>query len=120
MFSNYFYTFETLFNHKYPACTAKAGRRIDSSFNIIDMTDFSATSLTSQVRGLLGKAAGVTGDNYPECLGMMICTNAPFVFSACWKIVKGFLDERTVSKIKIKGSDYKKTLLEYVDADKLP
>jgi hypothetical protein len=120
MFTNYFYGFETLFNHKYPACSAVAQRRIDNSFNIIDMTDFGATSLTSQVRGILSKCAAITGDNYPECLGMMICTNAPFVFSACWKIVKGFLDERTVSKIKIKGSDYPKALLEFIDADKLP
>jgi hypothetical protein len=41
-------------------------------------------------------------------------------FTAVWAVVKGFLDEKTREKIQIKGSDYKKTLLKYVDADQLP
>jgi hypothetical protein len=39
-------------------------------------------------------------------MGAMFVVNAPFVFSACWSIVKGFLDEKTVAKIKILGGSY--------------
>lgn len=86
----------------------------------MDMTGFSATMMSSQVRGLLSVAAKVAGDNYPENMGCMYVVNAPFVFSACWSIVKGFLDERTAAKIKIIGGSFQKPLLELVEAHNLP
>jgi hypothetical protein len=64
------------------------------------------------VRGLLKLAANVSGDNYPENMGALYVVNTPFVFSACWSVVKGFLDERTVLKIKIIGGSFQKPLLE--------
>ena len=45
--------------------------------------------------------------------------NAPYLFSTVWAIVKGWLDEKTKEKIQIKGGDYKKHLLNYIDADQL-
>ena len=53
MLSQYALAFESLFNHRYPSCSAVKGERIDQSFTILDMTDFSATMMTSQVRALL-------------------------------------------------------------------
>jgi len=41
-------------------------------------------------------------------------------FSAAWSVVKGFLDERTVAKIKILGGSFQKPLLEVIDAENLP
>ena len=32
--------------------------------------------------------------------------NSPWVFSGVWRLVKGMLDKRTVSKIEFVGSDY--------------
>ena len=84
------------------------------------MTDFTAGKLTAEVRGLLKGASKISGDNYPECLGNMYVTNAPFVFTACWKICKAFVDERTQKKISIKGSDYQKYLLEAIEKENLP
>lgn len=95
MYTNYFYSFEKLFNFRYPACSAKKGSRVEQSTTIVDMTGFGMTSMTSQVRELIRTSAKVTGDNYPENMGCMFVINAPFVFSAAWSIVKGFLDERT-------------------------
>ena len=63
------------------------------------MTDFSATMMNSQVRAILKSAADIASNNYPENMGATFVVNAPFVFSACWSIVKGFLDERTRNKI---------------------
>ena len=81
------------------------------------MTDFYASKMNSETRGIFSDASAITSNNYPENLGMMFVINAPFVFSACWSIAKTFLDERTVKKIQIVGSSYQKLLLEHVDAD---
>lgn len=37
-----------------------------------------------------------------------------------WAVVKPFLDSKTAAKFHLLGSDYQKTLLQYVDADQLP
>ena len=36
----------------------------------------------------------------------MFIVNAPFIFSAIWAIVKGFIDEKTRKKINIMGGKY--------------
>ena len=50
----------------------------------------------------------------------MYIVNAPFLFTAIWTIVKGFIDEKTRKKINIIGGSYKKTLLAAVEAENLP
>lgn len=50
----------------------------------------------------------------------MYIVNAPFIFTAIWAIVKGFIDEKTRKKINIMGGSYKKTLLKAVDPENLP
>ncbi len=50
----------------------------------------------------------------------MYIVNAPFIFTAIWAIVKGFIDEKTRKKISIMGGKYKKTLLAAVPAANLP
>ena len=50
----------------------------------------------------------------------MFIVNAPFIFSAIWAIVKGFIDEKTRKKINIIGGKYQKKLLAAVDAENLP
>ena len=42
------------------------------------------------------------------------------VFSALYAIIKGFLDERTRSKVRIIGSNYQPVLLENISAENLP
>ena len=50
----------------------------------------------------------------------MYIVNAPFIFTAIWAIVKGFIDEKTRKKISIIGGSYKKTFLEAIDSKNLP
>jgi len=73
-----------------------------------------------KVRGLVKYASKISQDNYPEQLGQMMVVNAPWGFSSIWSIVSAWLDEKTREKIQIKGSDYTKSLLKYVDEDQLP
>ena len=53
-------------------------------------------------------------------MGNLFITNAPMLFSGIWAIVKGFLDEKTRSKIKILGSNYLQTLEQFVDRADIP
>ncbi|XP_077297895.1 SEC14-like protein 2 [Arctopsyche grandis] len=61
--------------------------------------------------------------NYPEILKMCHIVNTPKVFSLAFAIVKKFINEYTMSKIKIHKADPKKwqpVLLETIDPDQLP
>ena len=69
---------------------------------------------------LLKIASVIGSDYYPEILGQMYIVNAPYLFTGVWSIVKGFLDERTVAKIRIMSNGHKEVLLEVIDADILP
>ena len=53
-------------------------------------------------------------------MGQCFVVNAPMVFSALYAIIKGFLDERTRSKVRIIGANYQPILLEHIDAANLP
>lgn len=46
-------------------------------------------------------------------------TNAPWVFTGIWAIVKTFLDEKTRKKIIMVGGKTTKELLKYIDEDQL-
>ena len=53
-------------------------------------------------------------------MGKFYIINAPYLFSTVWALIKPWLDEVTVSKIKILGSGYKAELLAQIPAENLP
>lgn len=64
--------------------------------------------------------AQVVQDYYPETLGVCYVVNAPRTVVALWSIVKGFLDERTRSKVRILRANSTQVLLENIPAENLP
>ncbi|XP_011561304.3 SEC14-like protein 2 [Plutella xylostella] len=61
--------------------------------------------------------------NYPEILKICYIVNAPKVFSLAFSIIKKFMHEYTISKIKIYSSDQKKwrpEVFKTIDKDQLP
>ncbi|KAJ0180732.1 hypothetical protein K1T71_004136 [Dendrolimus kikuchii] len=61
--------------------------------------------------------------NYPEILKTCFIVNAPKVFALAFSVVKKFMHEYTISKIKIYGSDARKwqsQILQIVDKDQIP
>lgn len=50
----------------------------------------------------------------------MFVVNAPMLFAGVWAVCKGFLDEKTRAKIKIIGSTFLPTLVEFIDLAKIP
>ena len=53
---------------------------------------------------------------------MTFIINAPWIFDTVWNLVKMWMDEVTVNKIKIfkSGKDYKSALFEYIDPSNIP
>jgi hypothetical protein len=49
-------------------------------------------------------AAAPLQNNFPEHLGCMFMINTPLLFRGFWSVIKGFLDERTLAKIKVGGA----------------
>eukprot|EP00601_Ochromonadales_sp_CCMP2298_P026825 CAMPEP_0173273186 /NCGR_PEP_ID=MMETSP1143-20121109/1768_1 /TAXON_ID=483371 /ORGANISM="non described non described, Strain CCMP2298" /LENGTH=216 /DNA_ID=CAMNT_0014209905 /DNA_START=525 /DNA_END=1176 /DNA_ORIENTATION=+ len=55
--------------------------------------------------------------HYPDTLAKLLLIDAPFLFSACWAIIRGWLDPVTANKVQfIKKSD----LSKFFDVETLP
>lgn len=111
--------YEQTIRFRFPACSKKAGQEIEQSCTILDLQGVSLFSF-SQVASFVRNLSKISQDYYPESLGNMFIINAPMLFSSIWSLIKPFLDEVTVNKIKIIGSNYKSTLFEYIDPENLP
>jgi hypothetical protein len=84
----------------------------EESFCIIfDMSAFSMRCMDYEAVRLL---VDILQLNYPDTLGKALVVNAPFIFSACWAIIKMWLDPVTAAKVEfIKAAQ----LPEYVDPE---
>jgi len=92
---HYVMEYELLMKHKFPACSALKGERVNQGLTLMDMTGGSVSTANSQTYGLCKLAAQVGSDYYPEIMGNLFVINAPMLFSGIWAVVKGFLDEKT-------------------------
>ncbi|KAF4679665.1 cytosolic factor, phosphatidylinositol/phosphatidylcholine transfer protein [Perkinsus olseni] len=106
--------YEELIAYRLPACG------VDKTCTIIDLKGLGLKQFTPQVKNMMQKLAKVANDNYPEVLGTMFVVNAPFIFTAIWKVVSPMVDPITRSKIVVLGSNYKPTLHNVVDPSQLP
>ena len=64
--------------------------------------------------------AKLAQDYYPEVLGKLYVVNAPVLVSGIWSVIKGWIDEKTRSKINILGSNFHKQIFEFCDHDQIP
>lgn len=55
--------------------------------------------------------------NYPECLGVLLIHNAPWIFQGIWKIIHGWLDPVVAAKVHFTNG--RAGLEEYIAADHL-
>ncbi|KAK1317277.1 hypothetical protein QJS10_CPA05g02015 [Acorus calamus] len=58
--------------------------------------------------------------NYPEKTDTYYIVNVPYVFSACWKVVKPLLQERTRRKVQVLQGCGRDELLKIMDYASLP
>jgi hypothetical protein len=59
-------------------------------------------------------------NNYPETMGTLFIINSPWLFTTCWRMVKPLLNEVTLEKIHILGSDYMEELKKHIPEENIP
>ncbi|KAL8195607.1 hypothetical protein R6Q57_026010 [Mikania cordata] len=101
-----------------PSATKKFERHISTCVKVLDMTGLKLSHL-SQIK-LQTVIASIDDLNYPEKTDTYYIVNAPYVFSACWKVVKPLLQERTRKKIQVLSGCGKDDLLKIMDYESLP
>jgi hypothetical protein len=56
----------------------------------------------------------------PSHVSSSTISQAPYLFSTVWSLIKPWLDEVTVSKISILGKGYKADLIKQIEEPNLP
>ncbi|XP_034220355.1 SEC14 cytosolic factor-like isoform X3 [Prunus dulcis] len=82
-----------------PSATKKYGQYIGTCVKVLDMTGLRLSAL-NQIK-LLTVISTIDDLNYPEKTDTYYVVNVPYIFSACWKVVKPLLQERTRRKIQV-------------------
>ncbi|XP_074582554.1 phosphatidylinositol/phosphatidylcholine transfer protein SFH2-like isoform X1 [Curcuma longa] len=101
-----------------PAATKKYQRYIGTCIKVLDMTGLKLSAL-GHIK-LLTLIATLDDLNYPEKTQTYYVVNAPYVFSACWKVVKPLLQERTRRKVQVLQGCGRDELLKVMDYNSLP
>ncbi|ESQ39924.1 hypothetical protein EUTSA_v10000957mg [Eutrema salsugineum] len=101
-----------------PSVSKKNGRPITTCVKVLDMTGLKLSAL-SQIK-LVTIISTIDDLNYPEKTNTYYVVNAPYIFSACWKVVKPLLQERTRQKVHVLSGCGKDELLKIMDFTSLP
>jgi len=90
---------------------------------VLDLAKLSASQITKRALNIIKIQTEIDSLCFPETLNRMLVINAPGFFSLTWKLIKGWVDQRTASKVEIFGCNPKKyqaRLLELVNPQDLP
>ncbi|CAN1336577.1 Phosphatidylinositol/phosphatidylcholine transfer protein SFH9 [Linum perenne] len=101
-----------------PSASKKYGRPITTCIKVLDMTGLKLSAL-NQIK-LMTVISTVDDLNYPEKTNTYYIVNAPYIFSACWKVVKPLLQERTRKKVQVLHGNGRDELLKIMDISSLP
>ncbi|KZV51247.1 hypothetical protein F511_05904 [Dorcoceras hygrometricum] len=101
-----------------PAATKQYGKHVSKCIKILDMSGLKLSAL-NQIK-ILTLISSIDDLNYPEKTLTYYIVNAPYVFSACWKVVKPLLQERTRTKIDVLSGCGQDELLKIMDYSSLP
>ncbi|XP_006657119.1 phosphatidylinositol/phosphatidylcholine transfer protein SFH2-like [Oryza brachyantha] len=101
-----------------PMASKKFGRPISTCIKVLDMTGLKLSAL-NQMK-ILTAISTVDDLNYPEKTETYYIVNAPYIFSACWKVVKPLLQERTRKKVHVLHGCGREELLKIMDHSSLP
>lgn len=91
-------------------------------FCVLDLNKLTTSQLSRRALAIVKEQAAIDSICFPETMSKMLIVNAPSYFSATWRVIKGWIDARTASKIEVisNRATMEKRLLEYIDADQLP
>ncbi|OJJ79193.1 CRAL-TRIO domain-containing protein [Aspergillus glaucus CBS 516.65] len=74
---------------------------VETATVVFDMTGFSLSNMEYPPVKFIIRCFEA---NYPECLGVLLIHNAPWIFSGIWRLIKGWMDPVIVSKIQFTKS----------------
>ncbi|XP_012074810.1 SEC14 cytosolic factor isoform X1 [Jatropha curcas] len=101
-----------------PSASKKHGRPITTCVKVLDMTGLKLSAL-NQIK-LMTIISTIDDLNYPEKTKTYYIVNVPYIFSACWKVVKPLLQERTRKKVQVLSGSGRDELLKIMDLESLP
>lgn len=89
---------------------------------VMDLGGLGMAQVTQRALAIIKEQSKIDSLCFPETLERMVIVNAPRFFTATWKLIKGWLDPRTSSKVELisSRSTWEKRLRELVDEDQLP
>lgn len=111
--------YEKLIHWRLPACSAAAGKRIDTTFSCLDMDGFSMSTLNKKTINFVKIAIGMGQNYYPEIMHEMFIINCPLLFRGAYNMFKPFINEKTRSKIHIRGGTFT-DMFEKIDKNSVP
>lgn len=71
------------------------------AITVLDMEGIGFYDFVGDVVDFTRKCSANTGDHYPERAGYVFVINVPYWFNVIWEVVKSFVNEVTLEKIKI-------------------
>ncbi|GKC41580.1 phosphatidylinositol/phosphatidylcholine transfer protein SFH2 [Tanacetum coccineum] len=101
-----------------PEATKKSGKYVGKCVKVLDMSGLKLSAL-NQIK-MLTTISTVDDLNYPEKTITYYIVNVPYIFSACWKVVKPLLQERTKLKVRVLQGSGRDELLKIMDYSALP
>ncbi|KAL6871474.1 hypothetical protein ACP4OV_014303 [Aristida adscensionis] len=133
---------------RYPACSFAAKKHIASTTAILDVKGLvfmltggikvavaydclapwfihevdlaGLNNFSKSAREMFKEIQKIDSSYYPETLNQLYIINAGSGFRALWKVLKAFMEARTLAKIQVLGTNYLNTVLEAVDPSNLP
>ncbi|KAH7549609.1 hypothetical protein JRO89_XS13G0055800 [Xanthoceras sorbifolium] len=141
---------EKTLNLRYPACSMAAKRHIASTTSILDVKGVGMSNFSKPARYLFMEIQKIDSNYYPEMMAgqamlpyvsvdqfhllilsqtlhRLFIINAGSGFRVLWKVLKAFLDARTLAKIQVGfllitvlGYNYLSNLTEIIDPGNLP
>lgn len=97
------------------ACKRCFEEVIDNLCIVFDLKDFGLNCMDYQ---LIKNLIWLLSRHYPERLGVCLVINSSTIFSGCWAIIKGWLDDKTAGKVTFVNSET--DLCTYLIPDILP
>jgi hypothetical protein len=90
---------------------------------ILDLAHLTPSKVGKRQLNIIKVQSTIDSLCFPETLNKMIIVNTPGFFSMTWKLIRGWIDQRTSSKVEVVGSDKDrllKKLSTIIDPDELP
>ncbi|XP_067000708.1 uncharacterized protein [Anabrus simplex] len=97
------------------ACKRCFEEVVDNLCIVFDLKEFGISCMDYQ---MIKNLIWLLSRHYPERLGVCLILNAPTLFSGCWPVIKGWLDENTSRKVIFVNSENE--LCSYLIPDILP